>query len=123
MTKKKKATTVGDKLEKEMEKSIDYESLVLDLEYKLQQLQDVLNRYEEDDNKGPYTPEETICVQQVAQLKEMSKLRELDLDEIKKFDLLNKNLRMIRGVKKKPEKEDKSDMSTDNLLAIVDAKS
>ena len=42
------------------------------------------------------TPEELICIEQIEMLKKKSTMRELDLDEVKRFDILNKNLRLIR---------------------------
>lgn len=42
------------------------------------------------------TPEEMICVEQIEILKKTSKNRELTLDEVKRLDLLIKNLRLIK---------------------------
>jgi malate/lactate dehydrogenase len=42
------------------------------------------------------TPEELICIEQIGILKQSSSKRELSLDEVKRLDLLNKNLRLIK---------------------------
>ena len=43
------------------------------------------------------TNEERICLVQIEKLREDSEKRKLSLEEIKMLDLLNKNLRLIRG--------------------------
>ena len=40
--------------------------------------------------------EEMICIEQIDLLKQKSSSRELSLDEVKRLDLLVKNLRLIR---------------------------
>lgn len=42
------------------------------------------------------TPEEIICVEQIDILKKTSRLRELTLEEVKRLDLLIKNLRLVK---------------------------
>lgn len=42
------------------------------------------------------TPEEAICIEQIEVLRSKSASRELSLDEVKRLDLLVKNLRLIR---------------------------
>lgn len=42
------------------------------------------------------SPEEIVCLEQIARLKERSHSRELTLDEVKRLDLLIKNLRLIK---------------------------
>jgi|CXWK01.1.fsa_nt_gi hypothetical protein len=42
------------------------------------------------------TPEELICVEQIDIIKQKSAGRELSLDEIKRLDLLIKNLRLVK---------------------------
>lgn len=44
----------------------------------------------------PLTDEEVICMEQINVLKSKSANRELSLDEVKRLDLLIKNLRLIR---------------------------
>lgn len=41
--------------------------------------------------------EEMICIMQIQRLKDISQKRELTLDEVKKLDLLHKNLKLSRG--------------------------
>lgn len=45
---------------------------------------------------GPVTPEEMICMEQIKILHERSTQRELTLDDVKRLDILVKNLRLIR---------------------------
>ena len=42
------------------------------------------------------TPEEMICVEQIDLIKQKSANRELSLDEVKRLDILIKNLRLIK---------------------------
>lgn len=42
------------------------------------------------------TPEEMICVEQINGIKQKSSQRELSLDEVKRLDILIKNLRLIK---------------------------
>ena len=42
------------------------------------------------------SPEEIICIQQIEILKQASTKRELSLDEVKRLDLLVKNLRLVK---------------------------
>lgn len=46
--------------------------------------------------KKEITPEEMVCIEQIKVLQSRSNQRELSLDEVKKLDLLVKNLRLIR---------------------------
>lgn len=45
----------------------------------------------------PLAPEEMVCIEQIDVLRGKSAQRELSLDEVKKLDILVKNLRVIRG--------------------------
>ncbi len=42
------------------------------------------------------TPEEVICIQQISRLEKLSNERQLTLEEVKRLDLLVKNLKLIR---------------------------
>jgi hypothetical protein len=53
------------------------------------------------------SPEEIVCLEQIARLKERSHTRELSLDEVKRLDLLIKNLRLIK------------EQSTENVATAV----
>jgi hypothetical protein len=68
----------------------------------------------------PLTEEELICLEQITRLKNSSEQRELTLDEVKKLDLLHKNLKIIRDnaiIDVKPAKQ--KALSNEKLLAIV----
>jgi hypothetical protein len=66
------------------------------------------------------TDEELICLEQIKKLKDQSKNRELTLDEVKKLDLLHKNLKLIRekDIVDLPVNKKKS-LSNERLLAIA----
>lgn len=65
------------------------------------------------------TPEEKICIEQINRLEEVSSQRALILDEVKRLDLLVKNLKLIREestiiVNQKPDSLKEAD-----LVAII----
>lgn len=72
------------------------------------------------DNKHPLitelSSEEDICVHQIARLHTLSNERQLTLEEVKRFDLLVKNLKLIREEStiilnsRKPESLKESDL-------------
>ena len=66
------------------------------------------------------TPEEQICVKQLHTLNLHSNERELTLEEVKKFDFLVKNLKIIRKEANMILDVPAKDMSPDELLAILD---
>jgi len=69
----------------------------------------------------PLSDEESICVVQIKILREMASVRELTLEEVKKLDLLVKNLRIVRGSVIVQEKEDKTKTwSTEKLLELIE---
>lgn len=62
--------------------------------------------------------EEFICVEQIKILKERSQTRELDINDVKKLDLLIKNIRLIRSQPTENSNTTVRDVSeTDLLLA------
>lgn len=64
--------------------------------------------------------EEMICIEQIEVLKSKSNGRELSLDEVKRLDLLIKNLRLIREQSTQViETKDYSDVLEDDLVAIA----
>lgn len=63
--------------------------------------------------------EEFICLSELAKLKKISENDSLTEQEVRTFDLLNKNLRLIRGQNEKKTPKGKP-MSKDDLLKIVD---
>lgn len=62
--------------------------------------------------------EEMICIEQIALLREASANRQLSLDEIKRLDLLIKNVRIVRG-ENKPIDVEVSSSTEAELLALV----
>lgn len=63
--------------------------------------------------------EELICIEQIKILKIRSSQRELDINEVKKLDLLIKNLRLIRSQPTDNIKTDYRDISEVELVAIA----
>lgn len=66
------------------------------LEEKVKHLENLLLSLENNNIVSQITPEEMICIEQINGLKSKSSNRELSLDEVKRLDLLVKNLRLIR---------------------------
>ena len=66
------------------------------------------------------TDEEIICMEQIAILKNRSSGRELSLDEVKRLDLLIKNLRLIREQSTQViDSVDYSNMKEADLVAAI----
>ena len=57
----------------------------------------LLNEIDSDANPDIVSDEEAICVEQIHKLKENSGKRQLSTDEVKKLDILHKNLKLARG--------------------------
>ena len=57
----------------------------------------LLNEIDSDANPNLVTDEEAICVEQIRKLKTASSERELSADEVKKLDILHRNLKLARG--------------------------
>lgn len=72
---------------------------------------------------GNENEEELICVEQIKILKERSKTRELDINDVKKLDLLIKNLRLIRSSSKGEIIADYKDVNEKELLEIAAGRS
>lgn len=66
------------------------------LQEKNDHLEKILMSLEKNNMVISVSPEEMICVEQIEVLKSKSATRELQLDEVKRLDLLVKNLRLIR---------------------------
>lgn len=62
--------------------------------------------------------EETICVVQLAMLKQISLSRELTSDETKRFEIFTKTLKLIRGQTTEKEEPTKR-LSNEELLALM----
>lgn len=70
------------------------------------------------EDKYKVTDEESICIMQLALLKEHSLTRELIMDEVKRLEILTKTLNLIRSKgDDKPKAKDTSKMSTEELMA------
>lgn len=64
--------------------------------------------------------EEMICIEQIKRLKDLSGVRELSLDETKKLDLLQKNLKLSREGSQEIQATFKpSEVPTQKLLELV----
>jgi len=61
------------------------------LKVKIKQLETVLYT-----SHSASSPEELICIEQISLIKRKSADRELSLDEVKRLDILIKNLRLIK---------------------------
>lgn len=73
---------------------------------------------EEIGQKRPMTPEEEICVLGIDQILEAVKSRIADKNDIVNYDILHKNLRMIRGKTTDTKKSGKKTTKAE-LLKIV----
>lgn len=70
----------------------------------------------------PITEEELICIEQIGILKTTSDKRELSLDEVKRLDLLIKNLRLIREPSNKEASfTDYTNMKEADLVAVLNS--
>ena len=66
------------------------------LEEKNAHLEEILKNTVKKDVVMPISPEEMVCIEQIALLKQKSSGRALELEEAKKFDIFVKNLKLIR---------------------------
>ena len=62
------------------------------LKYKI-----LLNEIDSEANPDIVSDEEVICIEQIRKLRENSGKRQLTTDEVKKLDILHKNLKLARG--------------------------
>lgn len=73
------------------------------------------------ENKYNVTDEETVCVIQIAMLKNLALERELITDEVKRLEIYVKTLGLIRGKSNDaPKEKDTSKMSTEDLLSWME---
>ena len=68
---------------------------------------------------GNDNAEELICVEQIKILKDRSQSKELDINDVKKLDLLIKNLRLIRSQPTGNVNANYRDVSEADLVAIA----
>ncbi|MDW8347318.1 MAG: hypothetical protein RML94_10205 [Bacteroidia bacterium] len=73
-------------------------------------------------NTHRISSEELICMEQIEQLKFASSKRELTLEEVKKLDLLVKNLRLIREQSTQVIDLTTEGVSEDELIRIASTK-
>jgi len=91
--------TLAKKSKKEMEETISSQETIIAkqkeqidyLENKISQMKSFVTL-----NSTPVSNEELICIEQISLIKTKSMSRELSLDEVKRLDILIKNLRLIR---------------------------
>lgn len=99
---------------------------IKELEQKLAQAQAVLREHDLLDAKSHISPEEQVCVAQIAKYKELSdKSVPFQVEDVKNFEILVKTLLAIRGKaapveEKKKKKEEKPDVA--KLLKIAEGK-
>src|SRR5271166_2140440 len=67
----------------------------------------------------PMTKEESICKEQLSILKQKSEQRPLSLEDVKIFDILVKNLKLIQEGNKQESKNDFRDVEEISLVAIA----
>lgn len=95
------------------------------LQEKNNQLENILKELADKKNViMNITAEELICIEQIQILRSKSANRELDLDEIKRLDILIKNLRLIRDQSTSAiETKGYRDVSEAELVAIATGQS
>lgn len=95
--------------------------LIVSLKRENEELKEKIKHLEQLLLKGPHqiSSEELICMEQIETLKANSAKRELTLEEIKKLDLLVKNLRLIREQSTQVIDVSTEGLSDDELLKIV----
>lgn len=83
----------------------------------------LLNEVDSDANPDIITDEEAICVEQIRRIKENSSVRQLSTDEVKKLDILHKNLKLARGQDSRISSKNLADsMSATDLANIAKSK-
>ena len=65
------------------------------------------------------TDEETVCLTQLALLRNLALTRELTTEEAKKFEIFHKVINTIRN-RKPSNKSSLSDLSTEDLVKLID---
>lgn len=95
--------------------------LIVALKRENDELREKVKHLEELLLKGPHqiSAEELICMEQIEVIKANSAKRELTLEEVKKLDLLVKNLRLIREQSTQVIDVATEGVSDDELLKIV----
>lgn len=110
----------------EAEKSFEIKALRDEIE----KLKNIVTKYQilmkeagVESDTNLISDEEVICVREISRLKELSAERELSTDEVKKLDLLHKNLKLARGESLRVNWEGQAKkMSTEELEKIANVK-
>lgn len=93
-------------------------------EKQIKELKRIIHENELGDEIGeprPISPEEEICVQGIEQILELVKNKAQTSNDIRDFDTLHKNLRMIRGQSIESKGRQKK-VQIGDLLKIVEGK-
>lgn len=90
------------------------------LEEKLKHAESLLKGLQKNGVVLKVSPEEMICVEQIEVLKAKSSERELSTDEVKRLDLLIKNIKILREPQAKSETLDADNMSEDQLVGLIE---
>lgn len=88
------------------------------LRQKVQQLEQALT-YSGESLMLKTSPEEQICIKQIDSLNRISMERDLNLEEIKKFDFLVKNLKLIRKEANSIVEMNAKDVTPEELLSLI----
>lgn len=102
---------MSEKLKGEIMSTLEAENLKLKKEN--EQLRNELVMAKSVTGKFPST-EELICIEQIAILRNRSVQRELSLEEVKKLDLLVKNLRLL-------QEQSTENVNTNNVRDVSEA--
>jgi esterase/lipase len=115
---KSKPADVKEFVHKQQELLEKYIRMSQDLQKQLDHANDIIKTMGSPLLIGNSQDEEFICVEQIKILKERSQTRELDINDVKKLDLLIKNIRLIRSQPTENSSTTVRDVSeTDLLLA------
>jgi hypothetical protein len=104
----------------EMQNSLieKYQSEIALLRQKNSQLEHLINQ-KTPQLVSELTPEEIICLQQIRRLENSSTSRELTLEEVKRLDLLVKNLKLIREESTIVVNNRSDNLKESELVAII----
>ena len=116
---KTKPKDVKECVEKQQELLEKFMRKCQELEEKLNHANEIISNMGSSLVVGNTNDEELICVQQIEMIKQASLKRELDINEVKKLDLLIKNLRLIRSQPTGVNDTTIRDVSETDLIALA----
>lgn len=116
---KTKPKDVKEFVEKQQELLEKFMRKCQELEEKLNHANEIISNMGSSLVVGNTNDEELICVQQIEMIKQASLKRELDINEVKKLDLLIKNLRLIRSQPTGVNDTTIRDVSETDLIALA----